>query len=565
MTIDKTTLYDKAILLHQTGHLPEAITHYKQLLSLDPHHREAMHGLGLAFAENQDTDQAIKLLNQALTLEPTNPILHNHLANLYKRTHAIDKAIDHYQQALSLNPDYAQAHHNLGTLYALQAKFQMALHHYRLAVHADPTYIEAHYHLGLLLLKNQHLDAAKKQFNNVLALQPYHLEAQFYHGVLALEANDLDTAKHAFNAILTIDEEHVEAITNLGVIALKEDLPQLAIDYFTKALSLDHEHLEARNNLAATFIHHDRFENALMHYDVLLKNDPHHIEYLYNSGVAQMALGHLQEAIDHFETLLSVDDYHFDTLNNLAAICLRINQHAKAIALLERALLVKPNDEVTQFLLDVYQKHEKQREACPTYTKNLFNNYALYYDEHLKGPLNYTLPQVVGRLLHQFVHSHIKKAIDLGCGTGLCAGPLREMSDHLTGIDISSKMLAQAKEKGVYDELIESELISFLDANTDLYDLAIAMDVLPYLGALDSFFQHLYQRLASPSLLIFTHEISVSAPWQLQESARFCHHPDYVHALSRQQRFELLHQEKIIARQQNEQAVEVMIYVMSKA
>lgn len=561
---DITTQLNKAFQLHQTGQLAQAICVYEQLLASEPNHSQALHGLGLAYAQHKDHAQAISAFCRALLLEPTNATLHNHLANVYKKMQAIDKAEHHYEQALMLNPHYANAHHNLATLHALQGKFENALHHYRLAVHAEPTYTEAHYHLGLLLLKHKHFEAAKKQFNNVLVLNPNHLDAQFYTGVLQLEANAIEASEKAFQHVLSMDDEHVEALTNMGVIALKKDNPQGAIDYFTKALGFDNDHLEARNNLAATFIHHDRFENALMHYDILLKKDPHNIEYLYNSGVAQMALGHLQEAVDHFETLLSFQADHFDTLNNLAAVYLRIDQREQAIALLERALMVKPADDVTQFLLDVYQKHEKKRDACPTYIKNLFNNYALYYDEHLKGPLNYTLPQAVGRLLHRLVSTHIKKAIDLGCGTGLCASPLRELSDHLTGIDISAKMLVQAKDKGMYDELIESELITFLTSDHHHYELAIAIDVLPYLGALDAFFRVIHERLTPQGLFLFTHELSELEAWQLQDSARFSHHPDYIQSLCKQLGFNMLHQEKIVARIQHDQPLNVMLYAIIK-
>ena len=600
-------LFTKAQELQHVGQLQQAIGYYEQLLVLLPHHLDALRFIALAYAQMNDMYNASLYLSRALELEPTDPRLHNNLGNVYKKLHADDKAIHHYQKALEFDPEYAQAHHNIATLYALQDEFQKALNHYRLAIHAQPDFLEAHYHLGLLLLKNNRLEAAYKQFNNVLALKPDHLEAQFYIGILELEANALEKAEQAFQKVLMINAEHVEALVNLGVIALKNEQGQLAIDYFTQALALDNHHIEARNNLAATFIHHDRFENALMHYDVLLQSDPNHIEYLYNTGVAQMSLGHLQEAIVLFEKIVALQEDHFAALNNLAAIHMRLGQRDQAILLLKRALIANPKDDASQFMLNALTGQKQKTEASATYVSNLFNHYALNYEQHVQGTLNYALPHAIGRVLHQLNITHAKKAIDLGCGTGLSGVVLRELSGHLTGVDLSAKMLAQAKSKGIYDALEEADLITFLKQNITerplptsrglsagssdnqrvldpadkprdvgvvnrqeplqpnrVYDLAVAADVLPYLGELSTLFKLINQHLTPSGVFIFTHEISETDPWQLQESARFSHHPDYIKALCAEQHLQILHEEKVVARQQNGQALYVILYAVAR-
>ena len=52
--------------------------------------------------------------------------------------------------------------------------------------------------------------------------------------------------------------------------------------------------------------------------------------------------------------------------------------------------------------------------------------------------------------------------LDAGCGTGLAGKKLREKASRLVGVDISPKMLIKAEEKGIYDELVEMELVTFL-------------------------------------------------------------------------------------------------------
>ncbi|MCX4239251.1 class I SAM-dependent DNA methyltransferase [Paraliomyxa miuraensis] len=59
--------------------------------------------------------------------------------------------------------------------------------------------------------------------------------------------------------------------------------------------------------------------------------------------------------------------------------------------------------------------------------------------------------------------------LDAGCGTGLCAPLLRPLARTLVGVDLSGKMLDQARRRGGYDELIEAELTEMLDAHAARY------------------------------------------------------------------------------------------------
>ncbi|MCL5273084.1 MAG: tetratricopeptide repeat protein [Gammaproteobacteria bacterium] len=563
MTIEIEHLFDKAYKLQFEGQLPQAISLYEHILSSAPKHFDTLHFLGLTYAQLGNMNNAILYLLQAHAVNPQDPGLLNNLANAYKKSNQLDKAIHYYLQAIQLKPEYAQAHNNLATVYAIQNEYQSALIHYGKAVNAEPDFSAAHFNLGLLLLQNNQLNAAKTQFNNVISLNPEHSEAHFYLGVLYLEDNMLAEAEHAFHNVLERDSEQVQTLINLGVIALKKEQNQIAVDYFTKALALDNEDIDARNNLAATFMHHDRFENALMHYDVLLKKDPENIEYLYNSGVAQMALGHLNEATIFFEQILNLQPNHCPTLNNMAALYLKMDMRETSREYLQRALAINPQDKISKHMLNALSG-ATDASTTPDYAKNLFNNYALYYDQHMKGQLNYSIPQHLGRTLHQLELIQVNRTLDIGCGTGLSGIVLREISKHLTGIDIAEKMLGHAKEKGIYDSLIHSEVSDFLSKNKQAYDLIVAADVLPYFGDLTALFQSISAHMTPEGYFIFTTEISETESWILQTSARFKHSSDYIKTLANQFQFNMIKQEQVPARLQNQHPLDVMLYVLKK-
>lgn len=550
--------------LQHEGNLNQAIDLYAQILKQNPQHSEACHLQALAHAQLGDLDTAILFFKQALQQLPDDPVLHNNLANAYKQSHQQNPAILHYKRAIELLPTYAQAHNNLAGIMAQNGSYQEALHHYIKAVHAEPDFAAAHFNLGLLLIKNNQLEAAQTQFKNVLALNPEHVESQFYLGVFDLEAGQLQQAEQAFHNVLLHENNHVQALTNLGVVALKKHENQLAIDYFSKALTIDNEHHEARNNLAATFMHHDRFENALMHYDVLLHKEPDNIEYLYNSGVAQMALGHLNEAIQHFEHLLYKQDNHFAALNNLAAIYIRMDDRIKARDLLQRAITANPEDKTSQHMLRALTGSNDTAETCPDYAENLFNNYALYYDQHVQKYLHYTLPNQIVRVLDEQHIKWVEHTLDIGCGTGLSGQVLRDISQTLDGIDIAEKMLAEARAKNIYDTLVQTEALHFLKQTQTFYGLIVAADVLPYFGDLDALFQAISERLIQDGHFIFTSEISSTASWQLQHSARFSHHPDYLQQLANKYGLQNRFQQEVVARQQEGRDLSVVLMALQK-
>jgi predicted TPR repeat methyltransferase len=388
--------------------------------------------------------------------------------------------------------------------------------------------------------------------------------SNFRLGLLALHHNALDEAEAYFQSVLDADAHDIESLVNLGVVALKRELAQTAIQYFTQALLLNEHHLEARHNLAATFIHYDRFENALTHYRILLQTHPREAEYLYNAGVAEMALGHLAPARGYFETLLQQHPLHHDALTNLAAIHARLGQKQQAIDLLTKAQSSNPHDPSCQLMLAALTGDTRAAKTSPEYARNLFNNYALYYNRHLKETLQYTLPEHFARIMHQTIYSvaPIPHSLDLGCGTGLMGNVLRELSTQLTGVDIAEKMLKQAAQTGLYNQLITREGVDFLESCPTPFNLIVAADMLPYLGDLHPLFLAIRRGLTQGGYWLFSIEISAKEQYQLQPSTRFAHHPEYIRALQAQHQLHIIHQERVIARHQAEQEVPVMVYLM---
>ncbi|MEM1359490.1 MAG: methyltransferase [Bacteroidota bacterium] len=101
--------------------------------------------------------------------------------------------------------------------------------------------------------------------------------------------------------------------------------------------------------------------------------------------------------------------------------------------------------------------------------------------------------------LQQLPHPN-DSILDIGCGTGLLYDALRQnsLASHYTGIDLSQRMLdhSQIPEQQAY----HGSLRSFLDRNTQQFDVIYALGFTTYLSKSDiaQFYQDL-QSLAAPN------------------------------------------------------------------
>ena len=166
------------------------------------------------------------------------------------------------------------------------------------------------------------------------------------------------------------------------------------------------------------------------------------------------------------------------------------------------------------------------------YLRGLFDEYAETYDQHLTGELAYSAPQSLLEILVPHIEGRLSAIADLGCGTGLCGPWFAPYARSLVGVDLSANMLAQARTREVYDELVAADLIDYLIDRPHRFDLCLAADVFVYAGDLQPAFAAVADALVPGGYFAFTVEITTDRKWRLHTTGRYAHSAAYLRALA---------------------------------
>ncbi|ODN43407.1 class I SAM-dependent DNA methyltransferase [Piscirickettsia litoralis] len=218
-------------------------------------------------------------------------------------------------------------------------------------------------------------------------------------------------------------------------------------------------------------------------------------------------------------------------------------------------------------------KGEKADLAPKEYIEKLFDGEAENFEHHLVDQLHYCLPKKIGllavNLLQHLPVAEGKVALDLGCGTGLIGQALKPWVAEIHGVDLSKKMLDQAKKKEIYSQLVQGDILEFLEENhlNKNYHLITAVDVFVYLGVLEKLFSAVACRLAQAMKSVFLFSVELleddQVDYQLLPTGRYAHSLGYLKKLSAEHGFTVSHVEPTSIREERGQPVPGVIMVLN--
>src|SRR5256714_1857228 len=167
--------------------------------------------------------------------------------------------------------------------------------------------------------------------------------------------------------------------------------------------------------------------------------------------------------------------------------------------------------------------------ALHGYVRTLFDQYAPRFDRAL-ADLNYSAPAMLRDTVTEH-RTRFGSMLDLGCGTGLAGAGFRPHVDWLVGIDLSPKMIEQARKEGLYDRLTVADIAQYLAeqrASNAAFHLVIAADVFAYVADFAETCRAVADALAPGGLFGFTVETHEGKGAVVGAKMRYAHSANFV-------------------------------------
>ena len=241
-----------------------------------------------------------------------------------------------------------------------------------------------------------------------------------------------------------------------------------------------------------------------------------------------------------------------------------------AIAAFRKALTADPEDRHGASLHLMLLGAEKLSGMPEAYVRVLFDQYAPKFEKALVDDLGYRGPALLFKAVlaaRQAVRkpAFFKRAIDLGCGTGLAAAGFVKEVDHFIGIDLSPRMIEKARATGLYAKLEVADMVRGLRDRPDASaDLVLAADAMVYLPDLAPVLREVKRVLVTGGLLAFTVETHDGDGIILGEGLRYAHNASYVRGSIGEAGLMLSQCEDLSARNEDNVPVPGLVVVAAK-
>jgi predicted TPR repeat methyltransferase len=207
----------------------------------------------------------------------------------------------------------------------------------------------------------------------------------------------------------------------------------------------------------------------------------------------------------------------------------QLGERDAAIAAFRTALVADPDDRHGASLRLMLLGAQPLSDMPQAYVRALFDQYAPKFESALVDDLGYRGPALLFKAVltaRAAVRkpAFFRRAIDLGCGTGLAAAAFASEVDHFIGIDLSPRMIERARSTGLYAELEVAEMVEGLRSKPDASaNLVLAADAMVYLSDLVPLLHQVKRVLAAGGLLAFTVETHGGDCVILGEGLRYAH------------------------------------------
>jgi len=385
-----------------------------------------------------------------------------------------------------------------------------------------------HHGRGIALMLLGRFDAAEAALSRALELAPRHADAWVTLGDMHVLRKNRNAAQAAFLQALSIDETTPGA--REGFAATAGFFLRWRLSRRVARKKNDQTRRETHPEAGRAIAEAARLGKSHHHAEAIdvmrkfLEDCPGEVSATATLSALLAGLGNIDQGKQNLERLVQWWPNNVVANYSLGAFLITIGERDAGIEWLQRTLTLAPDHANAKFALSTIGVAATPQLGLDE-VRGTFDAYAEKFDHDLQDNLQYRVPEMIAA---QVGNKRWKRVLDLGCGTGLCGMQLRPFAEQMIGVDLSDKMLAKARERGVYDVLERGEGVAYLQRASGHFDLIVAADVLVYIGDVTALFQAVAARLTADGAFWFSVELAPQEGFRITMSRRYQHSLSYL-------------------------------------
>ena len=252
--------------------------------------------------------------------------------------------LTHYDAAADLAPRDKEVRRTRGLFHLVGDDFTKARADLEAAIEADPEDASLHEALGLALMMDDKLAEAKEVFDRAIKLDPDKPGPRLQRArVSAMQGERKDAIADLDDAIRIAPDEAMPLVLRARILWQAEEVDRAAAD-LARVLRKHPDHpaaLELRGLIAA-----DRrdYGAAIGDFRKLVAQRPDDAVLVAQLGMLYLAAKQPRQAIKRFSRAIEIDEANFPSWRGRSDAEISIGDHPSALADLERALTLMPDD-----------------------------------------------------------------------------------------------------------------------------------------------------------------------------------------------------------------------------
>jgi predicted TPR repeat methyltransferase/cytochrome c-type biogenesis protein CcmH/NrfG len=353
-------------------------------------------------------------------------------------------------------------------------------------------------------LRDGRLDEAEAMNREAVARDPRHYIAHNNLGNILRHTGRLPEALRHFARAFEINPADAVVAHNVAMVLAEQFRFSEAVPFHRAAVALSPSSADVRSALAFSLAQLTDYDEAELHYREALKIEPLHFHARINLGLAYAEQGKIAQALEQAKFLVFAETMVGFPHKAYGILLARAGRAESARASFERHLSSHPGDADEMAMLLATVGGAMPERATKRQISDLYAMQAERWDRGAAGGGGYQGHRLVAAALAGLKADRADTIIDAGCGTGLVGELVRPRTRHLIGVDMSEPMLAQARQKNVYDNLHCRDLPEFLGAHPQSCDAITSAATLIHFGELAPVFSAVAGALRQGGLFVFT-------------------------------------------------------------